>query len=264
MASASRPISDSSGVDEEQLRAAVQFIREQAEDEMTTEAVFEVLRGDTAFKQVTMAGVRRAESTLTNLHNAASGDSLQQQQQLDAMEESDEEEYELDADAALCRVSGDGLRSATVRRPAFFWIEAYDYRGTRRESGGDKFLVSIRGMSQTRARITDNNDGTYLVAWKPHVSGYYSISISHAGKALPDTPFTCNVQPTMPSPTNCILRGEHLKTAVSRTTHYFEVLFKDKLNQVREHAVHSSWTQCMLTESQNELISPHTAPTPQS
>ena len=223
----------SSGEDiEVVLCNAVKYVRDNSAEELTTAAVFNALQQEPAFKGVTIAQVRKAERMVKQREDEAENDV--------GAEEEEEEDIDNDEEpetvAENCRVSGDGLREATVRQPSYFWIEAFDFKLRRRQTGGDKFLVAIRGMSQTRARVTDNNDGTYLVVWKPHVSGFYDIAISHNGTALPGTPFTCNAQPTMPCPANCIVRGEHLTSAVSRATHYFEVLFKDRLNHVA-HAI---------------------------
>ena len=48
--------------------------------------------------------------------------------------------------------------------------------GERQPRGGDSFFIAIRGPSQVRARVLDNDDGTYLVAWKPTVSGTYAAA----------------------------------------------------------------------------------------
>ena len=133
---------------------------------------------------------------------------------------------------ASSRAFGKGLLEATTRQPAYFTIESFDADGNRKAEGGDSYLVSIRGPSQPRARVTDNGDGTYTAAWKPYTSGSYSISVSQNGLPLPDTPFVCSTLATMPCAANCIVRGDHLSRAISRTTHHFEVLFKDVLGQI--------------------------------
>lgn len=210
----------------------IKQIRSSAEGKsMTSVAVFNQLHQDQAFKAsgCTLAQVKKADKKLSEMPE---DEEASETEYLDGTNEMVEDQRETFADS--CRVHGDGLREATVRQAAYFWIEAADIEGNKRTSGGDVFFVAIRGPAQTRARVTDNGDGTYLVIWKPHVSGVYSISISHFGIALPNTPFTCHATPTLPCPSNCIVRGDHLNNAVSRATHYFEVLFKDKLGQVRQ------------------------------
>ena len=138
--------------------------------------------------------------------------------------------------AAQCKVSGAGLIAACVRQAATFWIEAYDSRGRKRGVGGDTFFVAVRGPSRLRARITDSEDGRYLVAWKPWTSGVYSITVSLNGELLPGAPYEVPTVSTLPAPSKCIARGSTLHAAVSRQLNFFEVLFKDKLGQTA-HAV---------------------------
>ncbi len=135
-----------------------------------------------------------------------------------------------------CRLVGKGMEEVTVRKDAYFHIEANDADGRRRDTGGDAFFVYIRGPSKIRARITDNSDGTYLVQWKPSTSGTYKIAVSLFGVHVPGSPATVTVATSMPCPTKSIVRGEYLHKAVSRQQHSFEVLFKDRVGQVA-HAV---------------------------
>jgi len=128
------------------------------------------------------------------------------------------------------------LGQVNVRREAYFWIEAVDALKKRRSQGGDAFFVTIRGPATVRARITDNQDGTYLVQWKPSTSGMYTVAVSLFGTHLPLSPMSVVACTSMPCPSQCRVRGEHLKSAVSRQTHFFEVLFKDALAQIA-HAV---------------------------
>jgi hypothetical protein len=68
-------------------------------------------------------------------------------------------------------VSGDGLSTATVREVAEFSIIAHDANGKPRVTGGDSFFVAVRGGSHVRARVRDNEDGSYRVTYTPSVSG---------------------------------------------------------------------------------------------
>ena len=198
------------------LCTAVKAIRTAAKEDLTVESVFSVLRKEEAFKSVTLAQLKKADAVVVSMRETANdGDGEN--------EDEDDSGKGPETSPEHCRLTGDGLRAATVRQPAYFLIQAVDANGKRRHEGGDKFNVSIRGMSQTRARITDNNDGTYLVIWKPHVSGIYSISVALNGTTLPNTPFTCSALPTLPCPQNCVVRGEHLTSAVSRATTDFVV-----------------------------------------
>ena len=77
------------------------------------------------------------------------------------------------ASALHCRAHGAGLQMATVRQQATFTIDAHDENGERCARGGDAFFVAIRGGSRVRARVCDNDDGSYTVRLKPSVSGFY-------------------------------------------------------------------------------------------
>lgn len=144
----------------------------------------------------------------------------------------DDTDQPYQASATRSRVTGDGIVEATVRQPAYFVIEAMDSRGRRRHDGGDAFFVAIRGPSQTRAKVADNCDGTYLVVWKPHVSGTYTIAVSLLGVLLPGAPFTVHTSTCLPCASKCGARGEALYSATSRITQTFEMLFRDRLGQI--------------------------------
>ena len=128
-----------------------------------------------------------------------------------------------------CKAQGDGLHMAAVRRAATFTIIACDEQGEKIGHGGDTFFVAIRGASRVRARVTDNEDGTYTVEYKPSVSGLYSISVSVFGLPLSGSPFAVSAITPAPDAENCELRGEALRKAVSRHSHQFEVRFRDSL-----------------------------------
>ena len=141
-----------------------------------------------------------------------------------------------ETDASKCVLSGQGLHEATVRQATYFWIQAVDVDGKKKTSGGDIFFCAIRGPAAVRARVLDNADGTYLVVWKPSTSGQYSITISLFGISLPGVPFKANASTNQPCHTKCEVRGSALYQAISRSTHSFEIFFRDRLGQVA-HAV---------------------------
>ncbi len=141
-----------------------------------------------------------------------------------------------ETDASKCVVSGQGLHEATVRQATYFWIQAYDTDGNKKTTGGDIFFCAIRGPATVRARVLDNADGTYLVVWKPSTSGLYAITISLFGISLPGVPFTAHASTNQPCHTKCEVRGNALYEAISRSTHSFDIYFRDRLGQVA-HAV---------------------------
>lgn len=131
---------------------------------------------------------------------------------------------------------GPGLEAVTVREPAHFTVEALSEDGSRMTTGGEPIVVTIRGVSRVRARVTDNEDGTYSVVWKPTVSGHYNIMISVMGVSIDGCPFNVMATTPEPYPPSCELRGKALTRVTARETHSFEVSFKDKLGAVT-HAV---------------------------
>lgn len=125
----------------------------------------------------------------------------------------------LPTDASKCIVAGEGLHEATSRKLNMFSIEARDATGAPQHSGGDVFLVSIRGRGETvRAKVLDNERGTYFVGYKPVVSGKYYINVSLRGFQLPGSPFTCFVTTPTPSAAHCILRGQALTVRAPRAS----------------------------------------------
>ena len=62
-----------------------------------------------------------------------------------------EAESRAPASAEHCRVTGDGLTTATTRQVASFQITAFDGNGRPCNSGGDNFLVAVRGGCRIRA-----------------------------------------------------------------------------------------------------------------
>ena len=129
--------------------------------------------------------------------------------------------------AAMCKASGKGLDTAIARQAAIFTIEAFNSSGTRMSSGGDLFRVDVRGSSVVRARVTDNEDGTYTCKYVPSTSGSYTISITLAGVSLAGSPFAVSCLMPRPDCTKCILKGEALSSAVAREPTSFEVSFLD-------------------------------------
>ena len=131
-----------------------------------------------------------------------------------------------------CRVVGDGISKVAVRQEGVFEIHAYDANGDRRTTGGDAFFIAIRGASRVRARVTDMRDGTYVVEWKPSVSGSYQIAVSLFGNSLPGSPYGLEVDAPFPYAPNCEARGDALSSATARVSHWFEMRFRDRLGNV--------------------------------
>ena len=139
-----------------------------------------------------------------------------------------EEVADTECKASMSKVIGSGLTTTTVRQEATFTIEAHNGRGERKEEGGDAFFVSIRGCGvRLRAKVIDNQDGSYTVKYKTQTSGVYAIAISLLGESLPGSPFLCHARTPTAEASQCIVRGDALHLAIARTTHSFEVSFRD-------------------------------------
>jgi hypothetical protein len=148
-----------------------------------------------------------------------------------------EPEYEAEEEEAKetlgehCVVDEAVARGIT-RQLNMFKITAYVGKGELQPNGGDVFSVSIRGRGErVRAKIIDNEDGTYNVGFKPTTSGRYLIWVSHGSTQLPGSPFTCIVSTPSPSAPSCELRGPALTSATARKEEFFEVSFRDALGQ---------------------------------
>ena len=113
-----------------------------------------------------------------------------------------------------------------------FSLEACSADGTRSPEGGGAFFAAIRGTARVRARITDNEDGTYKIAWTPPLSGDYTIALSLFGVSLPGSPFTVTVHGNEPYAPNCEVRGDALFNISTRATAAFEIRYRDRTGGV--------------------------------
>ena len=101
------------------------------------------------------------------------------------------------------KVSGIDSGVFTSRRASKFVIEAHDQSGVRIVKGGDSFFIAIRGASRARARVTDNEDGSYSCEWTPSVSGDYYIAVSLFGVPFKGSPFIARVDGPEPYAPKC-------------------------------------------------------------
>ena len=116
--------------------------------------------------------------------------------------------------ASKCKASGGGLTQAIVRQRNDFQITAFCADGTRRTAGGDHFFVAIRGCgARVRAKVLDNGDGSYTVAYKPEIAGAYKIAISLCGESLPGSPFRCSARYPRAASAGCAARSTRTQTA---------------------------------------------------
>ena len=135
--------------------------------------------------------------------------------------------------ATRCLAAGDGLTHAICGEATTFTIQACNEQGTRCTTGGDAFLVFIRGRGvRVRARLTDHRNGEYTVRFVPTVTGVYSIIISLLGTEMAGCPFQCHVTTVTPHAANCTVAGAALSQVIARVQHSFDIRFRDKYGRV--------------------------------
>jgi hypothetical protein len=108
-----------------------------------------------------------------------------------------------------------------------FSIIAHNLDGVQ-TTGGEAFFVAVHGMSRIRARVADNDDGTYTVTWRPTVSGRYHVAVSLFGNHINGSPFSVIVLDSAAYAPRCESRGKALESVVSRTPVNFDVVFRDR------------------------------------
>lgn len=85
------------------------------------------------------------------------------------------------ADARTTRVHGPGLSCCAAGRPGRFVIEARDAARNPRLSGGDEFVVALRGPTVVYGAVRDCGDGRYEAEYVCGTAGRYSLAITLPG-----------------------------------------------------------------------------------
>ena len=133
--------------------------------------------------------------------------------------------------ALQCKAHGKGLETAIAKRRAAFTVELCSADGKRCAQGGETLTVNVTGTSVCRARVNDNEDGTYSVEYKAAASGPYQVSVLLHGAPLPHSPWKISVLMPRPDPSQCIVRGDALSRTSAREIAAFEVGFMDAFGQ---------------------------------
>jgi len=94
-----------------------------------------------------------------------------------------------------------------ARQLVSFTIVARDAFDSPLSSGGDPFVVGVRGPSHAHARVTDTGDGRYAVEFKLSTSGTYSVCVSLHGAKVAGSPIALFVQRPQPSAPHCVLQS---------------------------------------------------------
>ena len=101
--------------------------------------------------------------------------------------------------------------------------------GTRLQSGGQPFSVSVRGRSLVYPSIRDMHDGSYECEWQATVSGIYALTVTLRGKHIMGSPFTARVISPGADPEQCRIKSNSPIYAVAGENANFEVEFFDAL-----------------------------------
>ena len=127
---------------------------------------------------------------------------------------------------------------------ATFNIEACSPQGIRFDDGGDNFFVHIRfaGLAtRIRARVIDNNDGSYVVHYKPTSAGRCTIQVSLLGEPLPGSPFSVFVSAPIPNASQCVVYGDALSSVTAGSTESFYIQFRDAVGQMAHASELDVW-----------------------
>jgi len=115
------------------------------------------------------------------------------------------------ADPEHTSVTGPGLALAVAGSEASFAIRARDEDGNDRLCGGDAFAVSLEGPEEFTANVTDNEDGTYEVAYEPTKAGMYRLFVTIGDDELvAESPYQVEVVPGKPCPRRTVVAGSGL------------------------------------------------------
>lgn len=134
--------------------------------------------------------------------------------------------------AAKSIAAGRGLETAVVNQVSQFLITACDELGHRVQTGGDPFSVFVHGVHppcRLRVKLHDHGDGYYTGEYKAEVSGTIEVAITLKGQPIAGSPFHVNAVTLQAQPSNCVLRGDALTSAVARKPMQFEIDFVDAL-----------------------------------
>ena len=89
--------------------------------------------------------------------------------------------------------AGLGLLCAEAGVEAAFSITSRDQFGNQRAGGSDQYDVGLTGPVCFNAKITDQDDGKYLVRYNTIMCGDYYVSIRRDGEPITGSPFVLSV-----------------------------------------------------------------------
>ncbi|XP_032093199.1 E3 ubiquitin-protein ligase TRIM71 isoform X2 [Thamnophis elegans] len=98
--------------------------------------------------------------------------------------------------APLTKATGEGLKRALQGKVASFSVIGYDHDGEPRLSGGDMISAVVMGPDGNLfgADICDQQNGTYLVNYRPQMEGEHLISVMMCNQHIESSPFKVMVK----------------------------------------------------------------------
>ncbi|XP_034259984.1 E3 ubiquitin-protein ligase TRIM71 isoform X2 [Pantherophis guttatus] len=98
--------------------------------------------------------------------------------------------------APLTKATGESLKRALQGKVASFSVIGYDHDGEPRLSGGDMISAVVMGPDGNLfgADICDQQNGTYLVNYRPQMEGEHLISVMMCNQHIENSPFKVMVK----------------------------------------------------------------------
>ncbi|XP_074842224.1 E3 ubiquitin-protein ligase TRIM71 [Carettochelys insculpta] len=98
--------------------------------------------------------------------------------------------------APLTKATGEGLKRALQGKVASFTVIGYDHDGEPRLSGGDMISAVVMGPDGNLfgADVNDQQNGTYLVSYRPQLEGEHLVSVMMCNQHVENSPFKVMVK----------------------------------------------------------------------
>ena len=100
-------------------------------------------------------------------------------------------------DSSASFAYGPGLEDGILDTlPTHFTIQAADRDGKKMDKGGDDFVVDIKDAqgNEVPHNLTDNEDGTYKVDYKPNGPGTQTVNVELRGKPIKNAPYSVTIK----------------------------------------------------------------------
>jgi filamin len=136
-------------------------------------------------------------------------------------------------DPSKSTASGPGIEPGNlINKPTHFTIQARNKIGDPMKTGGDPFKVAITGPynAEVEPKITDNNNGTYLVEYEPTLAGPHKIEVTLNGTPISGSPWNIEVDRSDndPDPSQFDVYGPGLEGGDTANPCTFTIVAKNK------------------------------------